>query len=70
MPAGVVSQEARAAEPPPEVKVEHAVAATARRQAMELDDGVAALVAQFDVEHGTWNNKGRHGGSVREDGVP
>ncbi|GAA1099342.1 hypothetical protein GCM10009581_35220 [Tsukamurella strandjordii] len=53
--SGVVAQEAGSAQSAAEVEVEHPVAGPARREPVELDDGMSALVTEFGVEHGTGN---------------
>ena len=45
--AGVVAQQPRAVQAPAEVEVEQPIARPARRQAMELDDGMAAFIAEL-----------------------
>src|SRR5690606_14933328 len=61
--AGVVAQQAGAGQAAAEIEIHEAVAVTAGGEAVELDDGVATLVAQFDIEFGAGNGEGRHGGS-------
>jgi hypothetical protein len=60
VPARVVPQQSRAAEPAAEIEVEDAVARAARRETVQLDDRVAALVAQLDAELGARHCEGVH----------
>src|SRR5690606_33084370 len=56
--AGVVAQQAGAGQAAAEIEIHEAVAVTAGGEAVELDDGVATLVAQFDIEFGAGNGEG------------
>ncbi|BBZ53691.1 hypothetical protein MPHO_06830 [Mycolicibacterium phocaicum] len=60
MATRVITQQPGPAEPPAEVEIEHAIARAAGGQSVQLDDGVATFVAQFDRKLGAGNCESRH----------
>ncbi|BCI81432.1 hypothetical protein MTY66_30570 [Mycolicibacterium sp. TY66] len=60
MATRVVAQQPRPAEPPAEVEIEHPIARAAGGESVELDNGVATFVAQFNRKLGSGNCESRH----------
>ena len=56
----VIAQQPGPAEPPAEVEIEHTIARAAGGESVQLDDGVATFVAEFDRKFGAGNCESRH----------